>query len=276
MIQRVAAFSFAPTEVSEAKGVTIRRAIGGDRLAIIDPFMLLDHASTPAGSNVVGFHRHPHRGIETLSVVLRGDVKHKDSIGNEGQVGPGGAQWMTAGDGIYHEEMMIPGAEGSEMLQLWFSLPRDRKRIPAAYRGAASVPHVASGDGDIAVIAGDFRGIEGPLDGIAVNPTVLNISITSGGTVEIPTATGDAVAVYMYYGAATVGGKDAKAPELVVLAGGDAVTITAGGEGVKCLFIAAAPLNEPIIQYRSFVMNTVEDIRETMELIKSGEFAKPK
>jgi quercetin 2,3-dioxygenase len=275
MKNRQAGFVFAPTPTDEAPGVTIRRAIGGERMAILDPFLLLDHPTVAASSAVVGFPRHPHRGIETLSYVLLGEVGHKDSLGNEGTVGAGGAQWMTAGNGIFHEEMLIPGPEGAEFLQLWFSLPRDEKRIPPAYVGAQAneVPEVVLDGATVRVVAGSFHGTPGPFQGIAVRPTVLDISLSVGQSLEIPVAEGEAAILYITRGEITVEGKSATAPNLMVLTDGDLLSLSAPNEAARALFVSAKPLNEPILQYRSLVMNTVEDIQESVAMIEAGSFA---
>ena len=272
---RRAAFMFAPTSVDEAPGVTIRRAIGGDRMAILDPFLLLDHPTVAAGSEVAGFPRHPHRGIETLSYVFSGEVGHKDSLGNQGTVGEGGSQWMTAGNGIFHEEMLIPGPNGAEFLQLWFSLPQSLKRVAPRYVGANpdSVPEVAIKGGAIRVVAGSFEGAEGPFKGIAVNPTVLDIRLDGNASLTLPTIAGEAAFVYVIHGSLSVGEKSAISPQLVVLSDGDSVQFDAGSDGARALFVSAKPLNEPILQYRSLVMNTVEDIEESVKMIESGSFA---
>ncbi len=276
MKQRQFGFSYAPTSVNEAKGVTINRVIGGERVAIFDPFILLDHASIAAGSEVVGFKRHPHRGIETLSFVISGEVGHKDSNGNEGTVGPDGSQWMTAGNGIYHEEMLIPGPEGAEFLQLWFSLPQDQKRIPSGYAGAQAdtIPTVEVEGAKVAVVAGEFQGKSGVFPAIAVRPTVLDIAIDPSATVEIPTIVGEAAFAYVVRGAVTIGEGSATAPSVVFLTDGDLLTLTAKEDGARVFYVSAKPLNEPILQYRSFVMNTVEDIQETVAMIQDGTFAK--
>lgn len=274
MSSRLAAFSYVPTGVSEADGVTINRVIGGDRMAILDPFILLDHASINASSDVVGFHRHPHRGIETLSYVITGEVGHKDSLGNEGFVGPGGTQWMTAGNGIWHEEMMKPGPEGAEMLQLWFSLPADRKRIPAGYVNGPSsdVPEVSVPGGAVRVVAGSFQGVSGIFQNIAVKPTVLDVRLEAGASVAIPTDADEQAFLYVVRGSATSGGHTATEPKVIVFSSGEVVEVTAGVNGTRFLFCSAKPLDEPILQYRSFVMNTPEDIRETLAMIGDGTF----
>lgn len=275
MIESPAAIFYAPTSIDEAKGVTINRVIGGERMAILDPIMLLDHASISVESEVVGFPRHPHRGIETVSYVISGEVGHKDSMGNESIVGPGGTQWMTAGNGIWHEEMMKPGPEGAEMLQLWFSLPRDQKRVPAGYVGgpAEEVPEVVKASATVRVVAGAFEGTEGLFKGIAVNPNILDVTIHGNATIEIPTDHGWATFAYVVRGKVTTTGRTVSAPEQIVFADGDYVSLTAGADGARVFYVSAKPLHEPIVQYRSFVMNTVEDIKETTDMIHAKTFA---
>jgi redox-sensitive bicupin YhaK (pirin superfamily) len=274
MNNRQAAILFEPTAVDEAKGVTIRRVIGGERMAILDPILLLDHASIAAESDVVGFPRHPHRGIETISYVLTGEVGHKDSIGNESVVGPGGTQWMTAGNGIYHEEMMRPGAEGAEMLQLWFSLPKAQKRVSPAYQGgpADDVPEINENGAKVRIVAGTYNGTQGLFTGIAVKPTILDVTLDADQNIKIQTAAGEAVLVYIVRGSVTAADRTAMAPEVIVFGDGQVTEIHARGEGARFLFVSAKPLDEPILQYRSLVMNTVDDIRETLDMIEAGTF----
>lgn len=276
MNSRKAAFTFAPTPAHEAQGVTILRAIGAERMAILDPFLLLDHASIPANSDMVGFPRHPHRGIETLSYVLEGEVGHRDSLGNEGKVSAGGAQWMTAGNGIFHEEMLLPGETGAEFLQLWFSLPQHLKRIPAAYSGAPSetIPHVDAEGVTVRIVAGHFNGMAGPFQDIAVKPTILDVTIESGCRMFIPSTLGDAAVAYVVRGQIMVDDQTVTAPELIVFTDGDSIPLHAGPEGGRLLYVSAKPLYEPILQYRSLVMNTPEDIRESLQMIEAGTFGK--
>lgn len=273
MSERKAGIIFEPTIADEAKGVEIRRAIGGERVALLDPILLLDHPSIAPGSPTVGFHRHPHRGIETLSYVLRGSVQHRDSMGNAGTVGVGGAQWMTAGNGIYHEEMLISGDDGAEFIQLWFNLPRDKKRIPAAYVGVEGSEIPIIGKPPVCVIAGEYGGRRGPFQGIAVNPTVLDVTRGAGESIQIPTEPGAAAFAYVVRGSVSVEDRTADAASLVILTDGEQVTFTAGDAGARFLFVSAQPLNEPVLQYRSLVMNTVEDIRETLDMMDAGTFA---
>lgn len=276
MSLRVPAMLFEPTSVDEAKGVTIRRVIGGERMAIFDPIMLLDHAIISAESDVVGFPRHPHRGIETLSYVLAGEVGHKDSIGNEEVVGPGGTQWMTAGNGIYHEEMMRPDADGAEMLQLWFSLPRDKKRIAPGYVGgpAELVPEAFSEGFRVRIVAGSFLGTQGLFQEMASQPTVLDVQLEPDAQILLPVEAGHSALAYVVRGYATSSGHTASAPKVMVFGDGNDVSIAAGSNGARLLFVSAKPLNEPILQYRSFVMNSTDDIKETLDMMLDGTFGK--
>lgn len=278
MSYRKVAFVFSPTSAHEAVGVTINRTIGGERLILLDPFLLLDHVQIDPSqsSSEIGFPRHPHRGIETLSYVLKGQVAHKDSLGNEGRVGSGGSQWMTAGNGIWHEEMLVPTAEGGEFLQLWFNLPQSQKRIKPGCVGAPAdtVPVKSVPGGVVRVVAGEFEGVTGPFQDIAVTPVVLDVTIEANTTLALPAPAGVAAFAYVVEGEALSDGKSASAPQLMVFSDGDNASVTAGTNGARFLFVTGRPLNEPVLQFRSLVMNTVEDIRETLDLIDSGEFGK--
>lgn len=270
MSQRRAAFVFDPIPVDEAPGVTIRRTIGGDRLILLDPFLLLDHVTVDPerSGGEVGFPRHPHRGIETLSWVLQGEVAHRDSLGNEGRVGRGGSQWMTAGNGIWHEEHLAPDESGGEFLQLWFNLPASLKRIPAGYAGCAAVPVVSVPGGEVRIAAGSFAGVAGAFEGIAVRPVVLEVSLEPGASVELPAPFGDSAFAYVAAGSLLVEGSTAVAPQLMVFGSGEGVVARAGDSGARFLFASASPLAEPVMQYRSFVMNTADDIGETLEMVR--------
>lgn len=272
-----------PTQADEAEGVTIRRTVGSERLIYLDPFLLLDHLHVAPADETrsVGFPRHPHRGIETLTVVYAGRVHHRDSLGNDDGIGAGGSQWMTAGGGIFHAEMLEVGPEGNEALQLWFNLPAAEKRKPAAYRAAVAegVPAVdLPGGGSARVIAGSFEGTAGAFDGIAVRPTVLDVALPAGATVELPAPEGESTVAYLLRGRATFGegggAKEAKAPQLVIFdeQGGSGVRATTA-EDSHLLFVSARPLREPVLQYRSLVMNTVGEIRQALADIEAGTFA---
>lgn len=276
MPTRSVAFVATPTEAAEAPGVTILRSIGSDRMVLLDPLLLMDHLTLvpSAGNAPVGFPRHPHRGIETLTYVFRGRVQHRDSLGNQSAVGPGGTQWMTAGDGIWHEEMLVPEGEGTEALQVWFSLPLNEKRKPAGYLAAQApeVPEVRREGALIRVVCGEFGGQRGPVDGIAVQPLYLDVQLSGGTSVEIPVPSGDLTVAYVARGSVVFGDQTITSGHLVTFATGDSVVATSEAES-RFILISAAPLNEPVVQYRSFVMNTVDDIGETLRMIADGTFA---
>ena len=277
MASREACIIFEPTLADEAQGVTIRRSIGGERLALLDPFLLFDHVTVaPDAADVIGFPRHPHRGIETLSYVIKGFVAHKDSLGNEGEVDAGGSQWMTAGNGIFHEEMVRQADGEGEFIQLWFNLPAAKKRVPPAYIGAgAAASPVVEGDGcRVRVVCGTFNGKSGPFEGIAVQPTVLDVTLSPNAAIHVPSSKGRAAFCYVFGGVATCGDRLVPASRILVLSDGDDTMLSAGPEGSRFLFVEANRVHEPVLQYRSLVMNTVEDIRETLEMIDSGNFGK--
>ncbi len=278
MSHRKVAFVFSPTQVDEARGVTIRRTIGGESLVPLYPFLLLDHVTLnlSQGGGVIGLPGHPHRGIDTLSYVLRGQVAHKNSLGNDGQVGPDGSQLMNAGNELFHEEMLIPFAQGGEFLQLWFNMPSAQKRISPAYVSAEpdTIPEMTDASGaSVRVIAGYFDGKPGPFQGIAVRPTVLDVKLPARTVIELPAPAGEKAFAYVVEGEAICGDKSAKSPQLMVLTSGRGAIISAGSEGARFLFVSARPLDEPVVQYPSVVMNTVDDVKETLELIETGEFA---
>jgi len=184
---------------------------------------------------------------------------------------------MTACNGIYHAEGLIPDANGGEFLQLWFNLPRSQKRIPAAYVGAPAetVPVVDTAAYLVRVVAGTFADVTGPFQGIAVDPTVLHVQLNPYESISLCAKSGETTFAYVTSGSVTDDSKTANSPELMVFTDGDGITLTAGDSGAEFLFVAATPLNEPVLQYRSLVMNTVEDIRETLAMIDEGTFAIP-
>src|SRR5215475_6024457 len=169
-----------PQNVVEGAGVRLKRSIGGHALNYLDPFLLLDHfASNDPADYQAGFPFHPHRGIETVTYLLRGQVDHRDSIGNSGSIGAGDVQWMTAGGGIMHEEMPQPRPEGIDGFQLWVNLPAKLKLSRPRYQGvlANEIPEVQTCGATIRVITGSVDGVDGPVKGIAADPKYLDVSL---------------------------------------------------------------------------------------------------
>lgn len=261
---------FEPEEVDEAPGVRIRRTIGSEKLIVLDPFLLLDHLylePTSHGQNV-GFKRHPHRGIETLTYVYAGSVHHKDSRGNDEGVGAGAAQWMTAGAGIFHEEMLSAGPDGHEALQLWFNLPAAKKFTEPSYQAAQpeAIPEVLTESGaTVRIFSGRFEEVEGAFKGISVNPTVLDIRIPADRQLTMPIDPEATACAYVIKGAGDV-------PRLQIYRSGDLIEFGPYGEETRLFFVAARPLAEPLMQYRSLVMNTVDQMADALEDLANGTF----
>jgi quercetin 2,3-dioxygenase len=279
---RHVAIIMTPEEEQEAPGVTIRRTIGSGKLVLLDPFLLLDHLTVPAEGNAgreVGFPRHPHRGIETLTYVLAGEMHHTDSLGNDDGIGAGESQWMTAASGISHSEMARVGAEGHESLQIWTNLPGAEKMKAPGYRAArrAEIPVVTVGDATVRVVTGSLNGVPGPIQGIAVGLTYLDVHLPAGASVTLPAPPGETTYAYLYRGTAAFGpdAKQAQSPNLVIFADGDSVTATADASGEARFMLASArPLREPVLQYRSLVMNTVDEMKQALDDLERGTFVR--
>jgi len=285
MSSRSVGIVMEPKEAPEAEGVLIRRTIGSERLVLLDPFLLLDHLTVPPVQGVpqeLGFPRHPHRGIETLTYVLTGAVHHKDSCGNDSRVGAPGTQWMTAGGGIFHEEYFVAGEKGCEAVQIWFNLPASQKMKPASYRPGqpTEIPEVTlEGGAVVRIIAGTLAGSTGPMQGIAVDPIYLDVHLPAGVSVTLPAPPGQTTFAYPVHGHATFGGgagaKTATTARLVIFCDGDGVLVTAPpDQDVRFIFVSAAPLHEPVLQYRSLVMNSIEEMKQALDDLEQGTFAK--
>lgn len=278
---RQTAMVVEPVAHPETEHLTIGRMIGGDRMALLDPFLLLDHMLLdPRASESEGFQRHPHRGIETLTYVFEGTVHHKDSLGNDSRVGPGGSQWMCAGGGIFHEEYVEPMAQGNDSLQIWFNLPAAVKMKPATYRAVSgeAVPLAGLEGGATArVVAGEMGGVRGAFEGIAVNPLYLDVTLPAGASVLLPAPEGETTMAFLYRGEARFGqdGPTVRTlPRLVIFSDrGDGVRVTATDAGeARFVFVSARPLREPVVQYRTLVTNSTEEMRQALEDLDRGVF----
>ena len=273
-----------PRPVTEGAGVRLIRSIATSELDHVDPFLLFDHfGSKNPADYMKGFPMHPHRGIETVTYMISGHVNHKDSIGNAGSITDGDVQWMTSGRGIMHEEM--PQAHEDEMVgfQLWVNLPARLKMTEPRYQNITSeqIPQVQHEDGvKIRVIAGEVDGVKGPVTEIFANPTYLDISIPPDKMFSQPIERGHAAFAYIFEGAGMFEngdqntGKPFSSPRLIVFSDGDYVSAHAADQGVRFLLVSGKPLNEPIARWGPFVMNTREEIEQTLEEIKNGTFIK--
>ena len=268
-----------PQPVVEGAGVRLRRSVATRSLDYLDPFLLLDHfASKNPADYQAGFPLHPHRGIETVTYLLVGTVRHKDTLGNSGEIGPGDLQWMTAGRGIMHEEMPQVRPEGVAGFQLWINLPAKLKMIQPRYQNinANEIPEIHRENSTIRIIAGSVDGVSGPVSGIAADPTYLDVSIAPHATFVQPIARGHTAFTYVFDGEARFGAKDQTVitePRLVVWEDGDTIDINTGKSPVRFLLVSGKPLGEPIARYGPFVMNTREEIEQTLREIRDGTFA---
>ena len=275
--QRKVQHIIVPQPVIEGAGVKLKRSIGTRMLDYLDPFLLLDHfASNDPADYQAGFPFHPHRGIETVTYLLRGQVDHRDSIGNSGSIGAGDVQWMTAGGGIMHEEMPQPGPEGIDGFQLWVNLPAKLKMSRPRYQGvlANEIPEVQTGVATVRVITGSVDGVDGPVKGIAADPTYLDASLppNSSFTHQIPR--GQTAFAYVFDGEASFdgGGERIKHTRLIVFGDGDYVNVRTKDISVRFLLVSGNPLNEPIARYGPFVMNTRDEIERALRDLRDGTF----
>lgn len=273
-----------PQPVLEGAGVKLKRSIATHTLDYVDPFLLFDHfGSKDPDDYIKGFPMHPHRGIETVTYMINGQVDHKDSIGNSGTIGAGDVQWMTSGSGIMHEEM--PQAQAGEMIgfQLWVNLPAKLKMITPRYQNidADQIPSINRDDGvNIRVIAGEVDHVRGPVTEIIADPTYLDVAIPPGVSFSHPVKQGHALIAYVFEGqghfgkeAETTGNQNViSEPKLVVFGDGDYISASTADQPLRFLLISGQPLNEPIARYGPFVMNTRAEIEQALADLKNGTF----
>ena len=283
----------------EGAGVHLRRAFGFGDTSEFDPFLLFDDFRNDRPEDFqAGFPWHPHRGIETITYVLAGNVSHADSLGNRGNLGAGDVQWMTAGRGILHQEMPEGDARGRmHGFQLWANLPSSLKMTAPRYQDivARDIPETTDDDGTVVrVIIGDFMGQRGPVEGIAADPRYLDVTVPPGRRKTLPVELGRHAFAYVFEGSGTF--RDASAPQgvmvertdgsdivermdagdrsLVLFDRGDDVTVQAGEHGIRFLLVSGRPLEEPVAWYGPIVMNTEAELKQAYEELKAGTFIK--
>jgi len=271
-----------PQPVIEGAGVRLKRSIATATLDHLDPFLLFDHfGSGNPDDYIKGFPMHPHRGIETVTYMIEGEVDHKDSMGNSGSISGGDVQWMTSGGGIMHEEMPQPCQREMVGFQLWVNLPASLKMTPPRYQNIASaqIPEIYREDGvKIRVIAGEVDGIRGSVTDIFANPTYMDVSIPANGSFSYPLERGHTVFAYVFEGQGVFGaggrqkGEMVTDPRLVVLSDAGIFEARATESHVRFLLIAGKPLKEPIARYGPFVMNTQDEIQQALKDLKNGTF----
>jgi redox-sensitive bicupin YhaK (pirin superfamily) len=260
----------------EGAGVRLKRVFSNAEVRLFDPFLLLDNfGSDDPEDYVKGFPWHPHRGIETVTYMLTGEVEHGDSMGNGGTINSGDVQWMTAGSGIIHQEMPKRYEGLMQGFQLWVNLPAKKKMMEPRYRGIAK-DHIASFENEganVKVIAGRIDDTEGPVRDLVVNVEYFDVELEAGRKFEHPTHKGRTAFAYVIDGSAH-SGKTAVKPENCALFGdGDIVRITTT-EGAHFLFVTGKPLNEPIAWRGPIVMNTEAELALAFRELEEGTFIK--
>jgi redox-sensitive bicupin YhaK (pirin superfamily) len=283
----------------EGAGVRLRRAFGFGDTGDFDPFLLLDDFRNENPEDyLAGFPWHPHRGIETITYVLAGTVNHGDSLGNEGTLGAGDVQWMTAGRGILHQEMPQGDQQGRmHGFQLWANLPSSLKMTAPRYQDvtSADIPEVTDDDGTrVRVVCGSFWGKTGPVDGVAADPRYLDVWVPPNQRKTLPVESSRHAFAYVFDGSGTF--RDASDPmavrtervgaiddsveaetgnrSLVVFDSGDEVTVQAGEGGIRFLLVSGRPIAEPVAWQGPIVMNTQEELRQAYAELRDGTFIK--
>jgi hypothetical protein len=284
----------------EGAGVHLRRAFGFGTTSEFDPFLLFDDFRNERPEDyLAGFPWHPHRGIETITYVLAGNVDHGDSLGNRGSLGAGDVQWMTAGSGILHQEMPKGDPAGRmHGFQLWANLPSSLKMTKPRYQDVAGrdIPEITDDDGTrVKVVCGDFWGKRGPVDGVAADPRYLDVYVPPGLRKRLQVETNRNAFAYVFEGSGRF--RDASAPRdvateqvgqaapdgasepvgnrsLVVFDRGDEVVVQAGEQGIRFLLVSGQPIEEPVAWYGPIVMNTRQEIQQAISDLQAGTFIK--
>lgn len=262
---------------SDGAGVRLTRVLTQPLQRRLDPFLMLDaFRSDNADDYIGGFPDHPHRGFETVSYMIAGRMRHHDSAGNAGLLGPGGVQWMTAGSGLIHSELPEQEAGLMEGFQLWLNLPAKDKMIAPNYRDipSASIPEYTTDDGiRVRVIAGASHGLAGAVQRPQTEPLYLDLHLPAGSRFVQAVPAGHNAFTYTYRGKVSIGGTEVADRQMAILAndGAGEVCIEAA-EAARVLLIAGRPLHEPIAQYGPFVMNTGEQLQQTLRDYQAGKF----
>lgn len=265
--------------VTEGAGVTVHRTIGTPALRNLDPFLMLDHFSSDDPDDyIAGFPDHPHRGFITLTYMLDGHMLHKDSMGHQGDLQSGGAQWMKAASGVIHSEMPQQTAGLMRGFQLWINLPaREKMSAPDYQEFSPSAIPAHSGDGaQVKVLSGAYRDIRGPIEDPHTDVQYLDVTLDAGTVFSHPVDTGLQAFVYVFEGSATLEGTPLPRHTFAVLADGDTIRIAAGDEGARFILVAGKPIGESIEQYGPFVMNTQAELHQAMADYQAGKLVQHK
>ncbi len=272
----------------EGAGVKLNRAFGYHERGLFDPFLLLDDfRSDHPDDYIQGFPWHPHRGIETITYMLQGQVEHADSLGNKGIISSGDVQWMTAGNGIIHQEMPLAGADGRMYgFQLWANLPASHKMMDPRYRDIKNnqIPEISVAEGvNIRIICGSVNEKQGPVTDVITEPEYLDIRLAANSEYIHPCVKGHNAFAYIYDGMAFFSHETESEPStrepftnhsLVLFDDGDGIRMITGNIEARLLLLSGKPINEPIAWYGPMVMNTQEEIDLALSEYRKGTFIK--
>ena len=267
---------------SDGAGVRLTRVLTQELQRRLDPFLMLDAFRNENPEDYIGgFPDHPHRGFETVTYMIAGRMRHRDSAGNEGLLQNGGVQWMTAGRGVIHSEMPEQEDGVMEGFQLWLNLPARRKMIPAWYRDIprAEIPEYVTDEGvRVRVIAGTSNGVAGAMMREDTEPLYLDIELPPDSLFSTALPAGHNAFIYVYRGELTVSGTLLGESRMAILANTpqtDGVILIASGPA-RAILVAGKPLGEPIVQHGPFVMNTREEIFQAIKDFNEGHLAEAK
>jgi redox-sensitive bicupin YhaK (pirin superfamily) len=283
---RTASQIIEPQNAIEGAGVKLQRSIAPRVSNEFDPFLLFDHFAfnDPLEGPIRGFPMHPHRGIETVTYMLEGATAHRDSLGNQGLIGPGDVQWMSSGRGILHEEMPRRGEHGAIYgFQLWVNLPSHLKMSEPRYQEvtASTIPTYQKDGVRIRIVAGTVDGVSGPVQDIAASPLYMDVELAPASDWQLPIPGGHTALAYVFEGEgvfsgdpSTGSGQAVDAVHLIKFSDGDHIAVKTENNPVRFMLIAGAPFKEPIVPYGPFVMNSMEEIQQTLRELRNGTFIK--
>lgn len=264
----------------DGAGVSLKRALGQTDGQRMDPYLMMDvFFSDDPQDYLAGFPNHPHRGFETITYMLEGNMLHEDHAGNRGELKSGGIQWMTAGKGIIHSEM--PQQLDGQMrgFQIWLNLPRAEKMKPASYQNfsAEELPNISLLEsGQIVLIAGtltiDGETYTSPVQAHLTQPLIADIDLSPHGEIHIPIPAGMNALLFLFEGEIEIDDHTLLFDQTAILSDGDMVHLKADILGGRVMLLAGKPLHEPIVQYGPFVMNTIEEIQQAIDDYNSGQF----
>ncbi|HEY4105639.1 MAG TPA: pirin family protein [Polyangiaceae bacterium] len=258
----------------EGAGVHLRRSIGSRALSLLDPFLLLDEIHSDRVEDYEkGFPTHPHRGFETVTFMISGVMRHRDSLGQGGELPAGSAQWMTAGHGIVHSEMPNPDGNVFWGLQLWVNLPSADKMMRPRYQNVAPdrIPELSVQGAPVRLVAGELNGQRGPVDGISVAPTLLDLRLPPGGRFEHELPREHTLFAYVLEGTAELGAslQQVTAGQIAVFSNGQVLAARAA-QGARLLLVAGRKIGEPVARRGPFVMNTDAELEQAFEDYRNG------